>query len=63
MNGLAAVFMIAFIVLMIVVGPLLTIWALNTLFPVLAIPYEFTTCLAVIVLGGALRANVKVKKD
>ena len=56
------VLLIALIVLLIVVGPLLTIWALNTLFPVLAIPYTIWTWLAVIFLGGFLRANVNLKK-
>lgn len=56
------VLLIAFIVLLIVVGPLLTIWALNTLFPVLAIPYTVWTWLAVIFLGGFLRANVNINK-
>lgn len=56
------VLLIAFIVFLIVVGPLLTIWALNTLFPVLAIPYTVWTWLAVIFLGGFLRANVNIKK-
>jgi hypothetical protein len=47
---------------LIVVGPLLTIWALNTLFPVLAIQYTWQTWLAVIFVGGFLRANVTLKK-
>jgi hypothetical protein len=34
------------IVIVIVIGPLLGIWALNTLFPVLAIPYTWQTWLA-----------------
>lgn len=39
------------LVLVIAIGPLLTIWALNTLFPVLDIPYTFWTWLAVVFLG------------
>lgn len=46
----------------VIVGPLLTIWALNTLFPVLAISYTFDTWLAVVLLGGFLRGNVSIKK-
>jgi TctA family transporter len=49
------------ILLGIIVGPLLSIWALNTLFPVLAIPYTFETWAAMIVVHGVLA--VKVKKD
>lgn len=56
------VLLIALIVFLIVVGPLLTIWALNTLFPVLAIQYTWQTWLAVIFVGGFLRANVTLKK-
>jgi hypothetical protein len=56
------VLLIALIVFLIVVGPLLTIWALNTLFPVLAISYSLETWAAIILLGGFLRANVSIKK-
>ena len=35
---------------LILVSPLITIWALNTVFPVLSIPFNFWTWLAVIVL-------------
>jgi hypothetical protein len=37
---------VALIVIAIVIGPLLGIWALNTLFPVLEIPYTWQTWLA-----------------
>ena len=50
------------IVALLVVGPWLTIWALNTLFPVLAINFTFWTWCAVIILGAFLRANVTVKR-
>jgi hypothetical protein len=49
-------------VLILFFGPLLTIWAVNTLFPVLAIPYTIETWFATILLGLFLRANVSVKK-
>ena len=48
-------------VLGIIVGPLLSIWALNTLFPVLGIAYTFETWAAMAVIHGVLA--VKVKKD
>lgn len=44
------------------VGPLLTLWTLNTLFPVLAIPYTWQTWLAALFLGGILTTNVTNKK-
>ena len=55
-------FIIGLIVFLVVVGPLLTIWALNTLFPVLAIPYTLDTWAAIVLIGGFLRANVTYKK-
>lgn len=39
-----------FIMAAIIIGPLLTIWALNTVFPSLSIPFTFWTWLAVAVL-------------
>jgi hypothetical protein len=40
--------------LIIVFAPLCSIWALNTLFPVLGIPYSFETWVAVILVKGLL---------
>lgn len=48
-------------VVLAIVSPLLTIWALNTLFPVLNIGYTLESWAAVIVLGALI--TVKVKKD
>jgi hypothetical protein len=59
---LKLLFWIAVIIAIIALGPLVTIWALNTLFPVLAIPYAVDTWLAVILLGAFFRANVTVKR-
>ena len=53
---------IVLIVVLIAAGPLLVIWALNTVFPVLAIEYTFWTWLGVLILGTFLRANVSVKR-
>ena len=44
--------LIAIVGILVVIGPFLTIWALNTLFPVLAIPYTMETWAAMILLGG-----------
>lgn len=46
--------LIVVVVLGIVFGPLAVIWALNILFPVLAIPYTFKTWLAILVLSAVL---------
>jgi hypothetical protein len=51
------------IVIVIVVGPLLSIWALNTLFPALAIPYTIQTWAAVMLVGGMFRGSFSTKKD
>ncbi len=46
--------LIVVVVLGIIFGPLAVIWALNTLFPVLAIPHTFKTWLAILVLSAVL---------
>ena len=43
---------IAIVIALIVLGPFATLWALNTIFPVLGIPYNFDTWCAVIILKG-----------
>jgi len=45
---------ISLIVLAIVLGPLAGIWSLNTLFPVLAIPYTLETWAAFFLLFGSM---------
>jgi hypothetical protein len=53
---------IAVVVVLIAIGPWLVIWSLNTLFPVLAIPYTFWTWLAVLIMGTFLKGSVTYKK-
>lgn len=53
---------ILIIVILVIIGPFLSIWALNTLFPVLAIPYNIETWAAVILIKGLLTVQV-TKKD
>lgn len=48
---ISTVLFIVFIALLIVFGPLAVIWSLNTLFPILAIPYNFYTWFAVVLLN------------
>jgi hypothetical protein len=50
------------IVFLLAIGPWLVIWALNTLFPVLAIEFGLATWAAVIVIGTFIRANVSIKR-
>ena len=47
---------------LIVIGPLLVIWALNTLFPVLAIPFTIWTWVAAVILGAVLSPTVRITK-
>ena len=51
-------FWLAVIVLIIIAGPLLGIWALNTLFPALAIPYTVETWFAVVLLSGLSKTTI-----
>ena len=44
--------LLIFVIIVVLFGPLLTIWSLNTLFPVLAIPYSIETWLATVVIAG-----------
>ena len=60
---LTIVSIIALAALVVIVGPILTIWSANTLFPSLAIPYTIETWVAVIILGAFFRANVSIKKS
>ena len=49
------------IVIIVIFGPLLSIWALNTLFPVLAIPYTLETWAAMALVGGLFRSSFSTK--
>ena len=53
---------LALLIAVIAGGPLLSIWALNTLFPVLAIPYTLETWAAMALVGGMFRGSF-VRKD
>ena len=48
-----------FAVVVVIAGPLITIWALDTMFPILNIPMNFQTWLASLVLGSFF-SKVKV---
>jgi hypothetical protein len=54
---------ILLILILLIAGPLLTIWALNTLFPALHIPYAWDTWAAVVLLSAAIRGGVSLKRD
>ena len=47
---------------LVIAVPLAIIWSLNTLFPILAIPYSVWSWLAVVILFSAVRANTTLKR-
>ena len=53
---------VALAIVAIVFGPLLVIWSLNTLFPVLAIPYALETWFATAALNGMVFAGRRSSK-
>ncbi len=57
-GGLVAIMLV---VAIFTLGPLFVVWALNTLFPILEIPYTFSTWCAVIVLAWFMRVKISVK--
>jgi hypothetical protein len=61
-KGFGILAVAAIVIGLLILGPLATIWAVNTLFPVLAIPYSFETWVAVVVLGMFFKSNVTLKK-
>jgi hypothetical protein len=54
------ILMVVLLTALVVLGPLGILWALNTLFPLLAIPYNFWTWAAVVLLNGSTYARFKV---
>lgn len=58
----SVVLAVLFLATLIVIGPLLFIWALNTLFPVLAIEYNIATWAAAFIISATLTSKVNTKK-
>lgn len=56
------VLVVALIAAIVIFGPLITIWSLNTLFPVLAIPMNIATWFATLWIFGFLATTGKGKK-
>jgi hypothetical protein len=55
---------VVLLIIAIVLGPWVVIWAWNTLFgAAYLIPYTIWTWLAVLVLGVFIRSNVKINKS
>ena len=67
MKGLMTVLaMIALVVVLVVAGPLLLIWAINEfgqyLWPERVVPYTIWTWLAALIVGSVVSPSVKVKR-
>lgn len=62
-TGANVVLLVSLAVLVFIGGPLATLWALNTLFPSLAIPYTLETWLAAFIIPAAFKSNVSFNKD
>ena len=60
--GTSMIAFVALALLLVIAGPLLMIWALNTLFPVLNIAYSFETWISIVILAGLFRTTVTVEK-
>lgn len=58
---LAKLIIVALAILIVVIGPIATIWAWNTLFPQIPIAITFETWAAVLLLGCFFRASVTNK--
>lgn len=54
------IFVLVLIIGLIILGPLLILWALNTLFPLLGIPYTFWTWAAAAILAGVFKAQINI---
>jgi len=63
MKVFAILGVVALVILLLIFGPLLTIWSLNTLFPALAIPYTMETWAAIVLMGMWVRGTVDFRKN
>jgi Mg/Co/Ni transporter MgtE len=54
-------FIIGLVIFAVIGMPLATIWALNTLFPVLNIPFTIETWLAAFIIPAAFKTSVTTK--
>jgi|LauGreDrversion4_1035100.scaffolds.fasta_scaffold42149_2 hypothetical protein len=61
MFKLGVIGLVMAILVAVVLFPWAVIWALNTLFPALAIGYTFETWLAMLVIGMFIRSDVTVR--
>lgn len=60
---MSKILIVILVAVLFIAGPLLVIWSLNVLFPVLAIPYTMTTWVAALILGVTVGPRVRVSKS
>ncbi len=63
MTWLKIIIVSLFVIAVIIFGPILTIWSLNTLFPVLNIPYTLETWAAAFLIGGSISGLSMSRKN
>jgi hypothetical protein len=61
-KNILAIILIVVAIAAVIGMPLALIWALNTLFPVLAIPYGIETWLAAFIIPAAFKTELSFKK-
>ncbi len=61
-KGWVVIGVVVLAVLILIGGPIAAIWALNTLFPALAIPYTLETWLAAFIIQAVIKSEVSIKK-
>lgn len=61
-TAVSVFFMIVTLFALLLIGPLLTIWSMNVLFPALAIPYNFFTWAAALWLGAVLSGGLVARR-
>ena len=61
-KGLVVIGVIIFAVMVVIGAPIALIWAINTLFPAVAIPYTLETWLAAFIIPAAFKTEVSFKK-
>jgi len=63
MSMIKIILALVFIAALAVLSPFLLIWSMNTLFPVLSIPYTIETWASVIILQVFVKASITYKRD
>ncbi len=62
MRNLFALGIVVLVIVLILAGPFLLIWSMNTLFPALSIPYDLQTWFAALIFGAVIGPRVRVTK-